>query len=134
MIKMKMMKAKTKANRKCTLHKNGNLGFSLQAIETMKICDYKSASIGIDEDDKENKFLYIRLNTEDVEDDFKIKHSGDYYAIKTKTLFDELGIDYEDTKRTIIYDIEDFEFENEKWYRLKKREVKRYERKKNERL
>lgn len=134
-MKIKIIESKEIQNRKCTLHKTGDLGFSNTAIKEMNVADYKSVTLGVDEEDNDNKCLFLRLNKNEVIGDYKIKQAGGYYTVKSKAFFDELKINYEDTSKTIIFDIEDFEYEGEQWYKLKKREVVKVPRnKKNERL
>jgi hypothetical protein len=104
------------------VHKTGKLGFSSSAIEKLKITTNKTISIAINEEDKEDENLYVVVNENDNGDGFRISKAGDYYYVNTKALFDSIGVDYRNKK--IIYDIVDFEYDGEKYYKLIKREVK----------
>lgn len=122
-LKLKFIKAQEiDKNVKCAVHKTGKLGFSSSAIEKLGLTTNKTISIAINEDDKEDENLYVVINESSNGDDFRISKAGDYYYVNTKALFDSIGVDYRNKK--IIYDIVDFEYEGEKYYKLIKREVK----------
>lgn len=122
-MKLKFINAQeVDKNAKCAVHKTGKLGFSSSAIEKLKLTTNKTASIAIDEENKEDENLYVIVNEEENSQGFKISKAGAYYYINTKALFDTIGVDYRNKK--IIYDIVDFNFEGEKYFKLIKREVK----------
>jgi len=56
---------------------------------------------------------------------FKLNKAGGYYYANTKALFDRMGVNYQDTNITIIYDITEVENQDEKIFKLIKREVRR---------
>jgi len=111
-------------NLKCSIHKNGKLGFSSSAINKLKIDKNKSVKFAQDEDEKANGNLYIVIQNSITEDAFKINKAGDYYYMNTKAMFDELGYDYRN--KTIIFDIVKTEEKHNELpiYKLIKREVK----------
>lgn len=113
----------TTGNIKCTIHKNGKLGFSRQAIYKLKISDNNYAKIGINAENKSEKNLYLIIQGHKDEETFKINKAGDYYYINTKYLFDELHIDY--SRKKIIFDIQEIKTNGNTIYRLNKREVER---------
>ena len=111
-------------NLKCSIHKNGKLGFSSSAINKLKIDKNKSVKFAQDEDEKANGNLYIVIQNSITEDAFKINKAGDYYYMNTKAMFGELGYDYRN--KTIIFDIVKTEEKHNELpiYKLIKREVK----------
>jgi len=113
----------TTGNIKCTIHKNGKMGFSRQAIHKLKISDNNYAKIGINAENKNEKNLYLIIQGHKDEETFKINKAGDYYYINTKYMFDELDIDY--IRKKIIFDIQEIETNGNTIYRLNKREVER---------
>jgi len=111
-------------NLKCSIHKNGKLGFSSSAINKLQIDNSKSVKFAQNEDEKENGNLYVVIQDNITDDAFKINKAGDYYYMNTKAMFDELGYDYRNT--TIIFDIVKTETKHNELpvYKLIKREVK----------
>lgn len=110
---------------KATIQKTGRLGFSMEAIKKLQLRVGKSVSIAIDEEELSNKNIYIRINNELEEGAFILNKAGDYYYLNTKYFFDSLGINFRNKSKTYIYDIVDFEFKDEKLFKLIMREVKR---------
>jgi len=122
-LKLKFIKSQDiDKNVKCSVHKTGKLGFSSSAIDKLQLTTDKTIAIAVNEDDKEDENLYVMINENSENDGFKISKAGDYYYVNTKALFDNIGVDYRNKK--IIYDIVDFEYEGDKYYKLIKREVK----------
>lgn len=125
-MKLKFIKAQDiDRNVKCAIHKTGKLGFSSAAIDKLDISAGKGVMIAVNEDDENDKNLYMLVTSQQNEDVFKVGKAGDYFYVNTKALFDTLGIDYRNKK--IIYDIVDFENEGTKMYKLIRREVKQKE-------
>lgn len=108
---------------KCTVHKNGKLGFSQAAIRRLNVTDSKHFKIGVNEEDRYDDSLYLMIAENEDRDTYDVNKAGNYYYLNTRNLFDELNIDYRNKK--IIYDIEEIEYEGRKLYRLKKRELDR---------
>ena len=127
-MKLTFFKAsELESNVKATVHLNGRLGFNKNAEKRLDLENVKSVKIAKSEDYEKDKTLYL-LTQEDTDNDgFSVLKAGEYYYATTKTLFDALAEDYEKTK--IIYDISEVEYEGEKIFRLKRRDI---ERKKNE--
>ncbi len=110
-------------NFKCTIHQNGKLGFSRNAINKMNIDVNKYVKIGINEEDLSDKNLYMFLQDNKDEETFKINKAGHYYYLNTKFLFDKLKIDYNRNK--IIYDLQEIVINGENYFKLNKREIPR---------
>jgi hypothetical protein len=108
---------------KCTVHKNGKLGFSQAAIRRLNVTDSKHYKIGVNEEDRYDDSLYLMIAENEDRDTYNVNKAGNYYYLNTRNLFDELNIDYKTKK--IIYDIEEIEYEGHKIYRLNKRELDR---------
>jgi len=127
MIKLKQIAAEEdRGIVKATIQKSGRLGFSLGAINELKLDEEKSISIFINEDDSTDKNLYIKVNEEKEENAFRVKKAGIYYYLNTKVFFDKLNINYQDKLITIIFDIIEFDNEGEKYFKLIRRDKKRY--------
>jgi hypothetical protein len=108
---------------KCTVHKNGKLGFSQAAIRRLNVTDSKHYKIGVNEEDRYDDSLYLMIAENEDRDTYNVNKAGNYYYLNTRNLFDEFNIDYKTKK--IIYDIEEIEYEGHKIYRLNKRELDR---------
>jgi hypothetical protein len=123
-IKLKIISAKEfEKNFKCSIHKNGKLGFSETAIRKLNIDKNCGLIFGQNEDDLNDKNLYMKITREQIEDAFKINKAGQYFYANTKALFDSLELDYQN--KTIIYDMLELNNDNEKLYKLIKREVEK---------
>lgn len=107
-------------NLKATIHKNGKLGFTVDAANKMELKPNMSASIGMNEDDENDKSLYIKLHDEVVDDTFRVAKAGDYYYLNLKSLFDTLRINYKE--QSVIYDITEEMIEGKKLFKLTQRE------------
>lgn len=108
---------------KCTVHKNGKLGFSSVAIERLGILQDKYIKLGFNEEDKSDKSLYILIQNYSDNETYRIGKAGKYFYVNTKALFDKINIDYEGKK--IIFDIQEIENNDIKLYKLIKREILR---------
>lgn len=108
---------------KCTIHKNGKLGFSRAAIKKLGILQDKYAKLGFNEENKDDKNLYLVVQSYSDEETYKVNKAGEYYYLNTKHLFDNLHIDYE--RRKIIFDMQEIDSEGTRIYRLNKREIVR---------
>ena len=108
---------------KCTIHQNGKMGFSRQAINKLSLDINRYAKIGFNEEDENDKALYLKIQGHQDEDAYKINKAGEYFYLNTKYLFDDLNIDY--VRKKIIYDIQEIEIEEDVVYRLNKRELTR---------
>ena len=127
MVKLKQIAAEEdRGIVKATIQKSGRLGFSLGAINELKLEDKNSISIFINEDDSTDNSLYIKVNEEKAEDAFTVKKAGIYYYLNTKTFFDKLNVNYQDKLITIIFDIIEFDNDGEKYFKLIRRDKKRY--------
>lgn len=127
MIKLKQIAAEEdRGIVKATIQKSGRFGFSLGAINELVLEDKKSISIFVNEDDSTDNSLYIKVNEEKEEDAFTVKKAGIYYYLNTKTFFDKLNVNYQDKSITIIFDIIEFDNDGENYFKLIRRDKKRY--------
>ena len=117
----------TEKNIKCTVHITGKLGFSSNAIKQLGIDNSKYVKLGINEEDNNDKILYMVVQNEKDSDSFKINKAGQYYYLNTKHLFDEMDIEYKRFK--IIYDIHDVNIGDSKIYKLIMRTLDRKKKK-----
>lgn len=108
---------------KCTIHRNGKMGFSRQAIKKLGLDINRYAKIGFNEEDENDRALYLKIQGHQDEDTYKINKAGEYYYLNTKYIFDDLNIDY--VRKKIIYDIQEVEIDEEVVYKLNKRELAR---------
>ena len=125
-MKLKIQNAKElDTNAKVTLQASGKLGFSDGARKKMNIESGKFLVIATNEEDNTDENLYAWLEENDEGGGFKINKGGTYYNASTKPLFDKMGIDYNDKEKLVIYDILDFQYEDQKIFKLMKRVRKR---------
>lgn len=110
---------------KLTVHKTGKLGFSKGAIELLNIGANKYCKFATNNADTNDVSVYMVVDPNGDEYSFKISKAGDYYYIKAKSFLNEMDIDFEDETRTIIFDIQQIDYNGEKIYKLKKRIVER---------
>jgi len=113
----------TTGNIKCTIHKNGKMGFSRQAINKLNINENGHVKIGFNAENENDKNLYLVIQDHKDEETFKINKAGDYFYVNTKYLFDDLSFDY--IRKKIIFDIQDIEIGGNTVYKLNKREIER---------
>jgi len=111
------------SNVKCSIHKNGKLGFSSSACTKLKIEAGKSVLFAKNSEDVKEENLYIVVQDSNEVDGFRLNKAGNYFYLNTKALFDELGIDYR--SKSIVYDVvnTDMMHEDNKVFKLIKREV-----------
>lgn len=107
---------------KATVHKTGKLGFSSGASKYMDLPNFKYANIGLNKADQEDKCLYMIQTNEETDKTFKVVKAGDYYYVFIKNILRELGIDYKN--ESVIYDIEELEYNNKRAYKLCRRQRK----------
>jgi len=110
-------------NLKCTIHKSGKLGFSEAAINKLDFINKRYVKIATNEDDQNDENLYMHVQENPDEFCFTANKAGRYYYLNTKIFFDNMGIDYRN--QTVIYDIVDFEYEGQKYFKLIRREKRR---------
>ncbi len=85
---------KGEKNLKATIHKSGKLGFTIQAAEKLKLEKGKSIGIAINEDDENDKNLYVEIYSENKPHSLSALKAGDYFYLNTKDLFNSLKMDY----------------------------------------
>ena len=108
---------------KCTIHKNGKLGFYKNKKKLLGIDESKYIRIGRNVEDRQDTSLYVTVSESKVDDSLKINKAGKYYYLNTKTLFDSLSYQYDTQK--IIYDISEVNINDSKFFKLKRRIKKR---------
>ncbi|HJY64537.1 MAG TPA: hypothetical protein VJ455_10310 [Ignavibacteria bacterium] len=113
---------------KCTVNKDGRLGFSSAAVERLKLKKFKYAKIAIDEELKSELALYLLLTN--IEDNMamRITVGGGYYNIRAKKIFENLKLNFKEKK--YIFDIKALENDEENLYKL---EIRVLDRKKGNR-
>jgi len=123
-MKLKFIRPQSQSGTaKCTIHKNGKLGFSQAAVDRLNIKENTYVKIAVNEEDTSDVNLYMLVVENESNDTFKISKAGNYFYVNTKLLFDELQVDYK--KKKIIYDIVEIEHEGEKIYKLVRRMLDR---------
>lgn len=110
---------------KLTVHKTGKLGFSKGAIDLLSIGVNKYCKFATNNADTNDVSVYMIVDPIGDEYSFKISKAGEYYYIKAKSFLNEMNIDFEDETKTIIFDIQQMDYNGEKIYKLKKRIVER---------
>jgi len=108
---------------KATIHFSGKLGFSQPAINKLQLGENYYVKLAINENDKRDSNLYLKVVREMDEESMKVNKAGNYYYLNTKDFFNEFGIEYQ--KKKIIYDIVDMEYEGDKIFKLIPREKDR---------
>ena len=99
---MKILSVKQYSNRlKVTIQSSGRLNFTDDTTKTLKLTEGTLVKFALD--DENGNTLYLILAGQNDEDAFKVRKSGAYYYIPTKSLFDALEIDY--VGKTIGYDL-----------------------------
>lgn len=121
-MKLKWIDAsKLDKNMKATVHKTGKLGFTREAAEKLELEGSDSLSIAVNEDDKSDHDLYVRVNLIDEDGAFKVSKAGEYFYINTKAFFDEQRIPY--AKENVVYDILKETIDGVELYRFRRRQV-----------
>jgi hypothetical protein len=110
-------------NLKATVHKSGKMGFTIEAAKKMGLDINKSLSIGINEDDTEDKNLYVVINSNKRSDSFSLLKTGEYYYVNTKPLFDNLKYDY--INKSIVFELSEDKIEDTKLFIFKTKEKER---------
>lgn len=108
---------------KATIHRSGKLGFSQAAIDKLELNQDTYAKLAINESDRKDTNLYLKVVREYDGESLKVNKAGNYYYLNTRDFFNELGVDY--YKKRIIYDIVDMDYGGEVLFKLIKREKER---------
>lgn len=115
----------TERNAKLTVHKNGKTGFSEAANKLMNLDEWKWCAFARDKNETGGKNIYLVKMTEQNDYTFSLNKSGNYYYIKALSLLNDLGIDYSDESKRVIFDITAIDNNGQTVYKLTKREVKK---------
>ena len=113
-------------NIKATVQRSGKLGFSMGAIKVLELDkeECRFFQIASNEDDEEDKSLYLIRTERDDKNAFQAKKAGTYYYLRIKHVLNKMDIDYQN--ESVIYDIIEKENDNQKYFQLRRREpVKR---------
>lgn len=122
MVKFKFLSPKDNLGVvKATVHKTGKMGFSTGAIKLMDLEKNKYFKLALNEEDENDKSLYLIPAQEIGKETFVTSKAGAYYYLKVKHILDELGVDYQ--YETVIYDIREATEDGTDCYRLTRRRV-----------
>ena len=100
---MKILSVKQFSSRlKVTIQSSGRLNFTDDTAKILGLIEDSPIKFAIDEDNDNSLYLVLAADAND-EDAFKVRKSGSYYYVPTKTLFDALGIDY--VGKSLGYDL-----------------------------
>ncbi|MCU7492379.1 MAG: hypothetical protein HF312_13370 [Ignavibacteria bacterium] len=108
---------------KLTVHRDGNMGFSSGAVKKLNIDEKSYVKIGTNGSDTRDSNLYLMHTNDFDENALKVNKAGDYYYLNTKSFFNELNIDY--TKKKLVYDIVEMDYDGNTIYKLIRRELER---------
>ncbi len=126
MLEFEYFKCKeTERNAKLTVHKNGKAGFSEAANKLMNLDEWEWCAFARDKNETGGKYIYIVKMTEQNDYTFSLNKSGNYYYIKALSLLNDLGIDYSDESKRVIFDITAIDNNGQTVYKLTKREIKK---------
>jgi hypothetical protein len=127
-MKLKIVtKSIANSTAKCTIHLSGKLGFSQEAVNKLSLSEKSYIRLAVNDEDKEDQNLYMLISRVQSNDSIKVRKAGSYYFCATKQLFDEMAYDY--ITKKIIFDIAEVDYEGEKVYKLRKREISRKKKK-----
>jgi hypothetical protein len=122
-MKLKFIDAQElERNVKATAHKSGKLGFTKEAEARLGLDSKKSMAIAVNEEDVNDKNLYVVIKSVIHPNTFKINKAGEYFYVNTKALFDRLKIDY--VKENVVYDITQDIVDGVECFIFKRRETK----------
>ena len=107
-------------NLKATIHKTGKLGFTVEAAKKLGLSNEKGMLIAINEEDPQDKNLYVIVMPQKTPEGFRVSKAGGYYYVNTRDLFENLKIDY--GKENVVYDIRDMEINGKDGFIFKRRE------------
>ncbi len=110
-------------NLKATVHKSGKMGFTIESARKMQLSPEKSLLIGINEDDLEDKNLYVIVNQSRQNDAFPVLKAGEYYYVNTKPIFDNLKFEY--VEKNISFELSEENINNVKVFVFKTKEKER---------
>lgn len=98
------------------VHKTGKLGFSKKVAEDLKVKEGMSAGIAINEEEGDDKSLYMALYGSVNKDAFKIYSSGGYFHVNIQPLLKSLNINYVDG--SLAFDMERIKLNDEVIFKL----------------
>lgn len=111
-------------NPKATIHLSGKLGFNKEAQKLLKLTEKAYIAFASNDADTNDDNLYAVVYHDVKEGAFKVSKAGEYYNVGTKLMFDNLSIDYRNSK--VIYDIiRRGEYEGQEIFKLIKRVKKK---------
>src|SRR5438105_1181335 len=90
-------------NLKATIQKTGKLGFTIESAKKLNLSPDKSISVATNEEDENDKNLYLLINETKVSGAFPVNKAGKYFYINAKPLFDSLKMEY--IKENVSFEI-----------------------------
>jgi hypothetical protein len=113
---------------RCAIQYYGRLGFTMAAMWELNLAIvHDTGSIGLGknvEDPTDLSFYMYTYYDNPLKGAFRLKKTGGYFYLNTKTLFDDLKFDYKN--RYIIFNITKISREQDQiLYRLDKKELRR---------
>jgi hypothetical protein len=111
---------------KATIHRTGKLGFTLDTIKELQLDSTKWVKFALNNSDKNDKSLYMFILTEADNESFPVIKAGDYLYINTTNTFENMDLDFK--KNKIFFTIIEINENNQKYYKLIRKESERKER------
>ncbi|WP_143773971.1 hypothetical protein [Niastella vici] len=99
-----------------SVHKNGKLGFPMDAAKALELSQEKSISIGVNDEDPNDNALYMVINESLIPGAFKVAKAGDYYYLPIKLLLDNLKVPY--TTESVAFNMSKVENGDGVFYKL----------------
>ena len=100
---MIILSVKQFSNRlKATVQSSGRLNFTEETTKILGLTEDTLIKFALE--DESNDTLYLVISSvNDDEDAFRVRKSGSYLYVPTKSLFDALGIEYDG--KSLVYDL-----------------------------
>lgn len=111
---------------KCTVQKDGKLGFSSSACSRMDLDNQRYFRVGFNAENPQDAALYLVPAEEGDDKAFKIGKAGQYYYLRVREILDQRGFQYE--TGDLEFDIKEVQEKTILYYRLTPRESKRKKR------
>lgn len=112
---------------KVTVHHTGKLGFTERTASALGFDGRERNSIIIATDEDNEGDLYMINCIEEDSASFRVNKAGNYYYANTSALFEEIGIDYKDRNKTIIFDLIKVKEQDLDIYKMNKRVLNKKE-------
>lgn len=107
---------------KATISRTGNLEFTFEAGEKLRLAIDQGLHIAVNAENTADTNLYVIVsNTHREGQTYRVSKAGGYFFVITKDLFDNLGYDYCNPDKAIIYDIKETTVDGTGMYAFKQR-------------